>query len=153
MNHRGDVAPGNGHGATIIRPAPEPDLPRTLVADETYDVTGDGAPERVLLYVDADRGPDDRILWDDGQRWALVVRAGGAVYPLFDEYVQIGSVRFWIVGPHDPASGGPVRIVLLRETGAGVELRTYRFQEGIGFLAAMEHSTSGNVVFTSPEVR
>jgi hypothetical protein len=146
----GSTAPGIG---TIVHPVAELEPPRTLLADETYDITGDGAPERILLYVDAPRGPDGRLQWDDGQRWALLVRAGGAVYPLFDERVQIGRLRFWIIAPSDPEAGEAVRVLLLQETGAGIELRTFRFQEGVGFLATVEHSVSGNVVFTSPDIR
>jgi hypothetical protein len=142
---------GADAGGVVVRPIQEAEPPRTLLLDEAFDLSGDGAPERILLYVDAERDGAGRLQWDDGQRWALHVLAGGAVYPLFDGYVQIGRLRFWIIEPGGTV--GAARIVLLKETGAGVELRSYRFEPDRGFIGAVEYTTSGNVVFTSPEIR
>lgn len=47
------------------------------------------------LYVDAQLDDKGEIMYDDGQEWALVVRDGDAMYPLFEKkYVQIGEVSF-----------------------------------------------------------
>lgn len=150
---RGDPQPAVGSGDSLVVPIPGLEPPRSLLVDEAHDLTGDGAPERVRLFVDAQRGARGQLQWDDGQRWALHVRAGAEDYPLFDEYVQIGRVHFWIVDQITSDAGAVPRILLLRETGAGVELRSYRFVEGRGFLARVEHMTSGNVVFTSPDIQ
>lgn len=135
---------------SVIGPVQDVDLPRALVADEALDLTGDGAPERLQLYLDIERGEDGSFHWDDGQRWLLIARAGGAIYPLLDEYVQIGRVRFWVV---QGDAGQAPRIVVLRETGSGVRLRAFHYAPPDRFAVRDVSAVSGNVVYTSPELR
>lgn len=54
----------------------------------------DSEEESVELYTTADRGLDGHMLWDDGQKWLLMIRDKNRYYSLFDEYVQLGSVYF-----------------------------------------------------------
>ncbi|GFN22693.1 hypothetical protein TAMC210_10090 [Thermanaeromonas sp. C210] len=48
------------------------------------------------MYTSAQRNPDGLMGWDDGQRWLLLVRKGGKIFPLFNDYVQHGQIEFWI---------------------------------------------------------
>ena len=135
-----------------IAAVPDPAFPPTLLAADTTDLTGDGAADRIELRVDAVRDDRGRMQWDDGHRWTLHAKIDGSVYPLFDERVQIGQVRFWVVDRSGMGAGEGVAIVLLREAGAGVELRSYRWRESGGFEARTEFTTAGNVVYGSPEI-
>jgi hypothetical protein len=67
----------------------------TLLQETVLDIDGDNQPEKIELYTAAQRGADGKIMWDDGQRWVLLVRDSGKDFPLFDGYVQLGSLQFW----------------------------------------------------------
>lgn len=68
----------------------------TLLERMYEDVDSDGKDESVELYTSAQRGPDGFMEWDDGQRWLLLVRKEGEIFPLFNDYVQLGQIEFWI---------------------------------------------------------
>ena len=60
----------------------------------TVDIDGDGEEEVIELYVNAGKMENGLFAWDDGQNWLLVVKDGEKTYPLFDDYVQLGSIDF-----------------------------------------------------------
>lgn len=68
----------------------------TLLERVYDDVDSDGKDESIELYTSAQRGPDGMMEWDDGQRWLLLVRDGGKKFPLFDGFIQLGQVEFWV---------------------------------------------------------
>lgn len=88
------------------------------------DLDGDGTEEVLQLLVAAERSPDGEIAWDDGQQWLLLVTDGEEYYPLFDEYVQLGSAYFTV---SEPAEAGNVNITVLVTTGAGLRLMKTTF--------------------------
>ena len=59
------------------------------------DIDGDGKEEAINLYTAAQRDSKGEIGWDDGQKWFLLVRDEDTEYVLFDEYVQLGTIKFW----------------------------------------------------------
>ncbi|MDW0118238.1 hypothetical protein QTL97_14995 [Sporosarcina thermotolerans] len=68
--------------------------PQTLYKKVALDLDRDGEEEVVELYVNAGKTENGLFAWDDGQTWMLVVKDGEETYPLFDDYVQLGSVDF-----------------------------------------------------------
>ena len=68
--------------------------PQTLYKKTTLDIDGDGEEEIIELYVNAGKSENGLFAWDDGQNWLLVVKDGEKTYPLFEEYVQLGSIDF-----------------------------------------------------------
>ncbi|MFC5605125.1 hypothetical protein [Sporosarcina koreensis] len=68
--------------------------PKTLYKSTTLDLDGDGEDEIIELYVNAGKMENGLFAWDDGQSWLLVVKDGEKTYPLFDEFVQNGSIEF-----------------------------------------------------------
>ena len=68
--------------------------PQSLYKEVTLDLDGDGEEEVIELYVNAGKMEDGLFAWDDGQNWLLVVKDGEETYPLFDDYVQLGSIEF-----------------------------------------------------------
>jgi len=68
--------------------------PQTLYKTTTLDTDGDGEEEVIELYVNAGKTEDGLYAWDDGQTWLLVVKDGEKTYPLFDDFVQLGSIDF-----------------------------------------------------------
>lgn len=134
---------------TIVRAVDSlPSLPQTLLDNAAGDLDGDGAPERIELYAAVDRDPEGRLMWDDGQRWALIVRDGDLIYHLVNELVQLGKLSFWLV---DPMDGDPPAIVVQRATGAGVRVQKYIYDRELrGFVAVAAVEASGNVVHETP---
>lgn len=68
--------------------------PQTLYKTTTLDLDGDGEEEVIELHVNAGKMEDGLFAWDDGQNWLLVVKDGENTYPLFDDFVQLGSISF-----------------------------------------------------------
>ena len=68
--------------------------PQTLYKKTTLDIDGDGEEEEIELHVNAGKTENGLFAWDDGQNWLLVVKDGEKTYPLFDDYVQLGSIDF-----------------------------------------------------------
>lgn len=68
--------------------------PQSLYKKEILDIDGDGVDELIELYVNAQKMENGTFAWDDGQAWLLVVKDGEQTYPLFADYVQLGSIDF-----------------------------------------------------------
>ncbi|MER1957229.1 MAG: hypothetical protein ABS942_07610 [Solibacillus sp.] len=68
--------------------------PLTLYKQASVDLDEDGTAEQIELYVNAEKTENGLFAWDDGQKWMLVVKDGEKTYPLFDDYVQLGTIDF-----------------------------------------------------------
>ena len=85
--------------------------PQTLYKKINVDIDGDGEEEVIELHVNAGKTENGLFAWDDGQNWLLVVKDGEKTYPLFDDYVQLGSIDF-----STTRFGRKPGIVMLRRT-------------------------------------
>jgi|GEM_PF-1674867 len=125
----------------------------TELAAYEGDLDGDGQDEQLLLYTSAERDSKGNIMWDDGQKWLLSVEDGSGFYPLFHEYVQLGSVYFNVAG----FENSPIpKVTVLLSTGAGMTLNHYSYEpEQKGFrIEPVYDSKAVNRLFTSlPEYR
>ena len=92
----------------------------------TYDLDLDNSEEWIELYTAAVRNEKGEMLWDDGQKWLLVVWDGEKAYPLLSEYVQLGSIYFTI---SDNGVGEATNINVMINTGSGHSLRAYTFSK------------------------
>ncbi len=68
--------------------------PQTLYKTSTLDIDEDGQDEVIELFVNAQKMENGVIGWDDGQTWLLIVKDGETTYPLFDDFVQMGTIDF-----------------------------------------------------------
>ena len=66
----------------------------TLLDQYIIDFNDDGYEEIISMYVTAGRDSNGEIMWDDGQRWLLIVHGDNKDYLLYDDYVQLGSIQF-----------------------------------------------------------
>ncbi|MFO1443204.1 hypothetical protein KDN24_08250 [Bacillus sp. Bva_UNVM-123] len=82
------------NSSSIIHPKNIEKYPLSLYKTTTLDLNQDGKDEMIELYVNAEKMKDGLFAWDDGQTWLLVVKDGEDTYPLFDDYVQLGSINF-----------------------------------------------------------
>lgn len=73
----------------------------TTLDEYIIDFNEDGHDEKISMYVAAERGPDGEIMWDDGQRWVLVIHGENKDYVLYDDYVQLGTINFSVLTNDD----------------------------------------------------
>lgn len=73
----------------------------TLLDEYIIDFNEDGLDEKISMYVAAERGSDGEIMWDDGQRWVLVIHGDNKDYVLYDDYVQLGTIKFNVLTDDD----------------------------------------------------
>ncbi|MHC0037735.1 hypothetical protein [Pseudoneobacillus sp. C159] len=113
-----------GHNDTIITAKEIQSYPISLYDETEFDVDGDGDAEKVELYTNAEKLDNGEFAWDDGQNWLLVVKDGDQTYPLFDGWVQLGKLSFWLL-----ESEGTPMIILLKTGTAEFTLQTFTFNE------------------------
>lgn len=143
----GSTGPGWG-GPAVVEPGSEIAWsPRTLLDSASADVDRDGSLERIELYAAIERDRRGRLAFDDGQRWAVVVRDSAAVYPLFDGFIQLGSIEFWVVD----GDSMPPAILLFQRTPHGVLLQKFVFdRQRRAFASQGSLDAVGNVVHQPP---
>ena len=120
----------------------------TMLAEYAGDLDADNQEEQIELLTSAGRDTKGNIMWDDGQKWLLLVRDGADYYPLFQEYVQLGSVYYSVVG-YD--NNSLPKVTVLVSTGAGLVLTNYAYEpEKKGFrIEPVYESKANNLQFTS----
>lgn len=105
----------------LVGPVPrEPE--GELLDSAIVDLEGDGVLERVELRARVERDDRGRLMWDDGQAWTLAVVGEAGTWVLFDGWVQLGTLGFWLL---EPAADAPLSILALEDAGAGVRIRRF----------------------------
>jgi hypothetical protein len=118
-------------------------LPVVRIASARADLDGDGTPEEIEIRADVERAADGAILWEDGHRWAVLVRSGDSDHRLVDQFVPHGRLTAWVV---EPEEGSPV-VVVLKESGtAGIELWAFRHDGPQGYVPAGAFEGTGRLV-------
>lgn len=113
----------------------------TLLDFYEFDITGDGSQETISMYVDAEEGPDGEIYWDDGQDWLFLVEGQEEDYILFQDYLQIASLQFYIYTVDDD-----FYITTIQSGTANLEVTEYQYHpESSEFISTLKHGTRGNV--------
>ena len=97
--------------------------------------------ETIAMYVNAGQGSDGEIYWDDGQNWLFLVEGSEQDYILFDDYVQLGTIKFHIYTTDDD-----FYITTIQSGTANLDIVEYRFDRDSGkFVSTLLHGTKGNV--------
>lgn len=101
----------------------------TLLEKYEIDFDNDNKNETVELYAQVGIY-NGEYLWDDGQRWMLLVRDDDRSYVLFDDYVQLGSIKVKIYKSFNDNS---YHIISILEVGAGYEINDYVYNAENGY--------------------
>ncbi len=113
----------------------------TLLDSYSVDVFGDGIEEEISLYTDAEKDPEGNIMWDDGQRWTLAVEGADKTFVLFDDYLQLASLEYFVYTVDEE-----FYITTLSSGTANITLTNYRYnRDEDSFEMLVESDTSGNV--------
>lgn len=90
---------------------------------EKYEIDFDYDNTNEIVELHAQVGIyEGEYMWDDGQRWMLLVRDGNSSYVLFDDYVQLGVVKLKI---YQSFNDNSYHIISILEAGAGYEINDY----------------------------
>ena len=112
-----------------------------LLDSYAFDINGDGSEETISMYVNAEQGEDGEIYWDDGQRWLFLVEGQDQDYILFDDYVQLGNIKFHIYTVEDD-----FYITTIQSGTANLDVTEYRFDSNSKeFISTLKHKATGNV--------
>jgi len=113
----------------------------TLLDSYSFDIDENGVEETIALYTAAQRDSGGDIMWDDGQIWVLVVQGEDKNYELYNNYVQIGAIDFYIFTTDDG-----FHITTVENTTAGLKLIDYIFSnEENSFTPKVHYNAIGNV--------
>ena len=99
----------------------------TTLGVAEHDVISDGNTDIISLRTSAQR-EDGELLLDDSQEWALTVQTLDGIYPLYREHTH-GTLYMDVSEFYMGIEAVPV-ITLYILTGAGTEIRQYRYRDG-----------------------
>lgn len=125
----------------------------TKIKEFNVDLDRDSKEDTISLYTTAERDKQGNFMWDDGQKWLLLVQSGDKFYPLLSEYVQLGSVYF-TVSKHSEYTITKVTVIV--PTGANLKVVSYSYdKDKQGFIEEpIYHSKEDNFIYTSiPDYR
>jgi hypothetical protein len=115
----------------------------TKLSDFTLDLDEDGLEEKIQLYTTAGRAEDGSMAWDDGQNWLLLIEDGDNYYPLFQKYVQLGTVYFNIW--YDEKKTPKINVIV--STGAGLNVINYTYDKKENGYLSEKIYDAGNIEF------
>ncbi|MDZ5471347.1 hypothetical protein SM124_06265 [Bacillus sp. 31A1R] len=96
--------------------------PVSLYDETTFDLDGDGEEEQIEMYVNAEQDEKGEFAWDDGHNWLFVVKDGDQTYPLYDGWVQLGTLKFWVIETDETPM-----VILLKTGTAEFTLQTFTY--------------------------
>jgi hypothetical protein len=110
-------------------------------------VDDDGNEESIELYTSAQKDSKGEIMWDDGQKWLLLVRDEDKDYVLFDDFIQLGDLEFWLYTENE----GKYHISTLIPASAGLSFTDYTYDEEKNvFVKKDVYKASGiNLIYSS----
>lgn len=112
-----------------------------LLDSYEFDINGDGVEEVIAMYVNAEQGSDGEIYWDDGQDWLFLVEGQDQDHVLFNDYVQLGSIRFHIYTVDED-----FYITTIQSGTANLDIMEYKFDKDSNeFISSLKHNATGNV--------
>lgn len=113
----------------------------TLLDESIFDFDKDGQEDKISMYTAAERDETGEIAWDDGQKWMIVAHSFEKDYILFDDYVQLGSIDFFVYTIDDN-----FYIDTMQVGTASLTHKTYAYDKEVKrFKMAIQYSASGNV--------
>lgn len=127
---------------TVIEATDKVDVADLSLLDSyIMDFNEDGTDETISLYTAAERDANGDMAWDDGQNWTLVVGGTDHDYLLFNDYVQLGTIKFYVYTSDDD-----FYITTIQTGTASLKLTEYRFdKESKNFVSNVKFETTGNV--------
>lgn len=120
----------------------------TKIEEINVDLDRDSKEDTLGLYTTAERDKEGNLVWDDGQKWLLLVQSGDKFYPLLSEYVQLGSVYFTVSKYSEDTT---TKVTVIVPTGANLKMVSYSYdKDKQGFIEEpIYNSKEDNFIYTS----
>lgn len=113
----------------------------SLLDSYEFDIDGNDNDEIISLYTTAEKDANGEIIWDDGQNWKLLVEGIDKDYILFDDYVQLGSIKFYAYTSQDS-----FYITTIQTGTADLKLTEYNFdKQDNNFISKVKFEAVNNV--------
>lgn len=113
----------------------------TMLDEYEFDFKGNNIMGNINTYTNAQKDENGEIMWDDGQRWVIVVHSEDKDYVLFDDYVQLGSINSYVYTIDDN-----FYIATLSTGTANLTLKSYFYDKDKDvFIETIPFNTEGNV--------
>lgn len=96
----------------------------TLLEEYIVDFNNDAVEEKVKLYAQVGVSEDGEYMWDDGQKWLLLVISGKNTYVIFDNYVQLGRLD---VKLYEYGEDNSIHLTTVLEVGAAYVIKDYTY--------------------------
>lgn len=97
------------------------------------DMDKDGNNESIEVYSQGSIDNNGRYLLDDGQEWALILRKGEEIYPLFERsYIQLGGLEYTIYEDYDDYER--MHIIVAYNTGTAMIYYDCTYDEESGYI-------------------
>lgn len=113
----------------------------SLLDSYEFDIDGNGNYEIISLYTTAEKDENGEVIWDDGQNWKLLVEGIDKDYILFDDYVQLGSIKFYSYTSEDD-----FYITTIQTGTANLKLTEYHFnKQDNNFISKVKFEAKNNV--------
>ncbi len=100
----------------------------TRLSEANIDLDADNQEEIITLYTAAQRDSQGEIMWDDGQQWLLMIEDETGFYPLISEYIQLGSIYYYISDTNLDTNTAPV-VTGITSTSYNFTLTNYSYNE------------------------
>ena len=105
---------------------PRQDTSWTKIEEFNVDLDRDNKEDTLGLYTTAERDKQGNLMWDDGQKWLLLVQSEDEFYPLLFEYVQLGSVYFTV---SKDSVETITKVTVIVSTGTNLKMVSYSYDK------------------------
>lgn len=121
----------------------------TKIDEFKYDLDGDNINEIIELYTNATKNSADQFMWDDRNFWSLVIRDNNKSYSLFEGYISLGYMKFWVYLSEED---NLIHIATLHESANEISIVDYRYNEkNQNYISKSASNLEiNNLLFTSP---
>lgn len=139
--------PGQDEALREIQPQVEGKLLEgfNLLDQKAVDIDADQVVEQLEVYSTAGYDTDGQLLLNDGQEWAVIVRKGDQIYPVFEpDYIQLGQIEYKVYTEY--AEENIFHILVSKVQGAGIQMYdAYYDRVSDTFKSKLVFQTEGNI--------
>lgn len=115
-----------------------------LFSSYEVDLDQDGENEKVEVYCQGDISPTGEYIMDDGEQWAMVVKKGDTIYPIFERnYIQLGGLEYTVYVDYDDYER--VHIIVTYKSGASLIYYDCTYDTETQKMKRVEFYEAGNI--------
>ena len=119
----------------------------SLLDTKEIDINNDGQMEEVQVYSTAGISEEGELVMDDGNGWKLIVRKDEKLYPVFDDYIQLGTLEYKSYMAYEDDTN-VFHLLISSAEGAGLTMYDcYYDEEQDVFISKKVYQTTGNIGF------